>query len=210
MVEDSDLRREIRWLLDEKYHGERTTSAEKDIARLKKGEHVDYLIGFVEFLGCRIDLSKKPHIPRPETEYWTQRAVEEIRKANKKSIRVLDVFSGSGCIGVAVLKHIPSATVDFAEKDKKFCEQIAINVRLNNIDPKRYKIIQSDIFVKIMEKYDYILANPPYVPEKNAKSVQKSVLQNEPLTTIFGGEDGLKYIRKFLQEAKSQPQALKQ
>ena len=199
----TELQREIRWLLDEKHQGKLTKLAKKDIARLKRGEHIDYLIGFGEFLGCKIDLSRRPHIPRPETEYWTQRAIVDIKKFNRKNIHVLDVFSGSGCIGVAVLKHAPSAMVDFAEKEKRFCEQIVINVKLNNIKSSRYNIIQSDIFDKVTGKYDYILANPPYVPEGNRKSVQQSVLANEPAEAIFGGEDGLQYIKKFLKEAKN-------
>ncbi|MCH7604839.1 HemK family protein methyltransferase [Patescibacteria group bacterium] len=219
----SEFQHEIRWLLDEKYQGKLSKLATEDIARLKRGEHIDYLIGFGEFLGCKIDLSKRPHIPRPETEYWTQRAIIDIKKSNRKNIRVLDVFSGSGCIGVAVLKHISSATLDFTEKDREFCKQITMNTRLNNINPSRYNIIQSDIFNNISESlfssqfllqqelgaraksvtYDYILANPPYVPERNRKSVQQSVLDNEPLEAIFGGKDGLQYIKKFLKEAKN-------
>jgi len=203
MIVDIQLRKETRWLLDEKYQGRRTQEAVRDIAKLKKGEHIDYLIGFVQFLGCKIDLSKRPFIPEPETEYWVQKAIEDIKSLRRKNIHVLDVFSGSGCIGIAVLKHIPSAIVDFAEKDKKLCGQITINTKLNNIDPERYKIIQSDIFDKVIGKYDYILANPPYVPEKNKKNIQKSVLENEPLTAIFGGADGLNYIREFLKESKN-------
>lgn len=227
MGENAELQKEIRWLLDEKYQGRRTQEAEEDIASLKKGEHVDYLIGFVQFLGCKIDLSKHPFIPEPETEYWVGKAIEDIRQSaiirKPSAIRCLDVFAGSGCVGIAVARHIPSVIVDFVEKDKKFCQQIEINTKLNYINSSRYNIIQSNLFNKLsvpssisqfvhmhkledklgQVKYDYILANPPYVPEKNKKSVEKSVLENEPLTAIFGGTDGLNYIREFLKEAKN-------
>ena len=76
-----NLQNEIRWLLEEKHGGKRTEAAEKDIARLEKGEHIDYVIGWVEFLGCKIDLSQKPLIPRPETEYWTEKFLQDARAA---------------------------------------------------------------------------------------------------------------------------------
>jgi len=64
------MEQEIRWLLEEKYRGKLTPQAKRDIAKLKKGEHVDYLIGWKPFLNCTIDLRYKPLIPRVETEYW--------------------------------------------------------------------------------------------------------------------------------------------
>ena len=198
------LKRQIGWLLQEKYQGKLTKAAKKDIARLKAGEPVDYLIEFVEFVGCKIDLSLKPLIPRPETEYWTQKAIQDIRTSLKRnvSIRCLDVFSGSGCIGIAVLKHIPQARVDFAENEKKFLQQIQLNLKKNRISKKRFKVFQSNIFSGIPGEYDYIFANPPYVAESKKHSVQASVLKHEPHEALFAGKDGLRYIKRFLKEAK--------
>lgn len=217
-----NLQKEIRWLIEEKYGGKETRETAKDIARLEKGEHVDYVIGWVDFAGCRIDLSKRPLIPRSETEYWTEKAIEEIQTVASRTIkfssrftpegpyasrkissfsrrpRVLDIFAGSGCIGVAVLRHIPGARVDFGEQKKKLLKQIAINAKLNRIDTKRYRVFQSDIFSNIKGKFDYIFANPPYVAEARKTKVQKSVLDQEPRNAVFGGKDGLYYIRKFL------------
>ncbi len=224
----SSLQKEIRWLVEEKYGGKETKEAKKDIARLERGEHVDYVIGWVDFAGCKIDLSKKPLIPRPETEYWTEKAIREIehshyafssrftpsaawgptrlgrkRSARAPLVRCLDVFAGSGCIGVVVLKHIPDSRVDFGEKEKKLLKQIQINAKLNGIGTKRYRVFQSDIFSNIKGKYDYIFANPPYVAEIRKGRVQKSVLEQEPLNAVFGGKDGLYYIRKFLKETRA-------
>lgn len=199
------MQKEISWLLEEKYLGKPNKNFEKDVKRLEVGEPVDYVIGFTEFLGCKIDLSKKPLIPRPETEFWVGESMKSIKH---RRMKVLDIFSGSGCIGLAVLKNINNSRVDFAEKDKKSLEQIRINCRINNIDKKRYKIIRSDIFrglypsASLRTKYDFVFANPPYIPTKRKNKIQKSVLKYEPKMALFSGRNGLFHIKKLLSQAK--------
>lgn len=198
------LQREIQWLLKEKYKGISGPAFLRDAERLKRGEPADYVIGFAEFLGCRIDLSKKPLIPRPETEYWVGEAIKELKeKYAKKKIRCLDIFAGSGCIGAALLGHLPGAVVDFAEREPAYCAQIKINLKRNAVLKSRYSVIESDLFSRVKKRYHAIFANPPYVAKKHMRDVQKSVLRWEPKKALFGGEDGLWYIRKFLGEAAS-------
>lgn len=149
-------------------------------------EPIEYKRGFTQFLGCKVDLSKKPLIPRPETEFWVEKAIKKIGTSDVP-IKILDIFAGSGCIGIAVLKHIKNAEVDFADIEDRGVG---------------HRTIKSDVFSKIKGKYDFIFANPPYIPEKNKHLVQKSVLNFEPYNALFGGEDGLFYIKKFLKQAK--------
>src|SRR3989344_3449883 len=80
-IKSRRFKKEIQWIFREKYSNEsgRVKIKEEDIARLEKGEPVDYIIGSVPFLNVTIDLSCRPLIPRPETEYWTHDAVEYIK-----------------------------------------------------------------------------------------------------------------------------------
>jgi len=192
------LKKKIGWLIRDKYAGKINGKLEEDVIRLKKGEPVDYVIGWKPFLNCRIDLSQTPLIPRPETEHWTEKAIEEIGK-RKGPVAVADIFGGSGCIGLAVLKNIRRAKVDFGEIEPRFLRQIRINLRQNKIEPRRYRVIRSDIFKGIDQKYDFILANPPYVGRRSF--VEPAVRKFEPAKAIFAGDGGLAIIEKFLKEA---------
>lgn len=163
---------------------------------------LQYKKGFIKFLGCKINLSKKPFIPRIETEYWLKRAIKEV-KVKDKELTILDIFAGSGCIGIAVLKQIKNSYVDFADDDKKSTEQIKMNLKLNKVSPKRYKIYKSDLFRKLKDRtYNVIFANPPYVAENRMNEVQRSVLEYEPKKALFSGKKGLNHIKRFLKKAK--------
>jgi len=167
---------------------------------------VEYEKGYTKFLNCKIDLRNRVFIPRIETEFWVGKAFKncklQIANCKLKKVKILDIFAGSGCIGIAVLKNIKNSRVDFADIDKRAIEQIKINLKLSRISPKRYKIYQSNLFEKLKGKYNYIFANPPYAAKEKIKEVQPSVLRYEPRRAILGGKKGLLYIRKFLKEAK--------
>lgn len=201
------MQKEINWLLQEKYQSKPTEQFKKDAKRLRVGEPLDYVIGFTEFLGCKIDLSKKVLIPRFETEFWAEKAIEDVyyksRTFGNSSIRVLDIFAGSGCIGLAVLKHVKNSFVVFADSEEEAIDQIKINTKLNKVARDRFKIIKSDILDGTGAKFDVILANPPYIPVERKHKVQSPVIQFEPHAALFGGGDGLFFIKKFLASAKN-------
>lgn len=164
----------------------------------------EYAKGFTKFLGCRIDLSKRTFIPRPETEFWVARAIAELKTSAKAELYVLDMCAGSGCVGIAVLKKLKNANVRFAEIDPLAVSQIRINVEQNAIDPKRVRIARSDLFGAIPgdAHYDMILANPPYVDPKRIGEVQPSVFNFEPRIALFGGRLGLEVVRKVAAKAR--------
>ncbi len=171
--------------------------------KIKTNPPIEYLRGYTNFLGCKIGLHFRTMIPRKETEFWVKRAIREILK-NRKKFSFLDAFCGSGCIGIAVLKNCSkwAKIAIFSDIDERALKQAEINLKLNRINPEKYRVIQSDVFSKIKGKFDYIFANPPYVATENKHLVQQSVLEWEPQKAIFGGKDGLLYIRKFLKAAK--------
>lgn len=160
------------------------------------------------FLNCRINLKKKVFIPRQETEWWVKKAIENcsslIKDTKLTKPKFLDMFAGSGCIGIAILKNIKNSFVDFADIDKRAIEQINFNLKLNGISQKRYKVYRSNLFEKLKEKkYHFIFANPPYVAKERIGEVQKSVILYEPKKAILGGKGGFYYIKKFLNLAKT-------
>ncbi len=161
-----------------------------------------YKKGFVYFLGVQIGLKNRPLIPREETEFWASQALEEIEifiKQNKiKKIFCLDIFSGSGCLGIALLKKINQANCDFGEIEDSFLAQIKKNLEKNKILENRYQIIKSDIFSNISNKYDFILANPPYVAEKRIAEVGEDVKKYEPAIALFAGLDGMDVLKIFI------------
>jgi len=156
-----------------------------------------------DFLNCKIDLSQKVFRPRIETEYWVRKAINEIKPLFPSNPEILDIFSGSGCIGIAVLKNCPGCLIDFADLDEKAIEQIKINLKLNRIPEGSWRVLRTDLFENLGDKkYDVIFSNPPYVALDRIGDVQGEVLKNDPHLALFSGKDGMECIRKFLPEAK--------
>ncbi len=198
-----NIERQIQWILQEKYNGKLTAAAKKDIERLKKGEPLDHIIGFTDFLGCKIWVNKHVLIPRVETEFWTEQAIDELKVIKLSSYKVLDMFAGSGCIGIAVLKHVKNSHVTFVESEKEAVKQIKINCKKNGIAKKRYEVVKSDIFENVEGTFDYIFANPPYIPLTQKKKIQSSVIDYEPHVALFGDKDGMFFVARFLADAKN-------
>ncbi len=203
------MNRDVKWLRDEKHGNRETPAFSRDLERLRRGEHIDYVIGWANFLGVKVDLTARPLIPRPETEFWVERVLQKIlreaqddKKEIRKNIKVLDLFCGSGCIGLAVLKHAPRVRVDFADIEPRYVAGIKKSLRSNKLLVRRARFFTSDVLKNIDErKYDFILANPPYIPTEG-RHVAQSVLKQEPRTALFAGKDGLRFIRTLLRQAK--------
>lgn len=193
--------KEIRWLLEEKYNGVKSHEFEKDILRLESGEPLAYIIGWVPFLNTKIWLDSKPLIPRPETEYWVNSAIDEIKGRRISNPKILDLCAGSGCIGVAILKAVPEAIVHFAEIDNTHHETIKKNTLENELDVSRIQIFGGDLFENIKDTYDFILTNPPYIDPNLSERVEGSVTSHEPAKALWGGKGGMEIIERILRES---------
>lgn len=199
---DKPYRLTIQWLTRDKYGGDPTHSLlTRDLARVKKGEPLEYVIGWKEFCGVRVDLSQKPLIPREETEYWVEKILPQIKKL--KNPQVLDLCSGSGAIGLAVLAGHPRARVTFTDVSDRALKQIKINLDLNPSLKKRATIIKTNLFKNIPGKFDFILSNPPYIPSARIKRLPKSVRNFEPRLALDGGVDGMRTVRCVIKDAPS-------
>ncbi len=157
-----------------------------------------------KFLNCKIDSSQRVFRPRSETKFWVGKAMEDSGFKNK-NLRVLDVFSGSGCIGISLLSSFSNIErIDFVDIWPAAIKQIKINLDLNKTKENRYKIYKSNLFQKLKgRKYNFIFANPPYVALNRISEVQKEVLKNDPAVALFGGKDGMVIIEKFFKQVKS-------
>lgn len=197
------MTREEQWLLEEKYGGDANTPGfEADKHRLVSGEPVAYIIGWQPFLGLRIYLDSRPLIPRPETEWWTQQLLTELRGqrfANINPLHVLDLCAGSGTIGCAVVANLPQAHVNFGEVDAAHKSTIEKNIILNGLDLSRVNIYIGDLFDPFGHlRFDVIVANPPYIPV--GRKLPASVTQYEPSEALYAGPDGLDTISRIITE----------
>lgn len=188
-------------LLIDKYQGEKTEQYGLDCERLQNGEPYEYVLGYVDFLGAKIDLSLRPMIPRPETAFWVEQAIEEL-KGKESEFRLADTFAGSGNVGVALLKHLPNATVDICELDPSLKEQIEKNIALNDISSERVRVISSSVLEGLTGEYDAIFAVPPYVPYEALPDLDQEMIEYEPHLAFFAHEGGHEFHRALITGAR--------
>lgn len=191
------LSQDEKWLLNEKYGGAESEAFRADVKRLACGEPLGYVIGYVPFFGCKIYLDSHPLIPRVETEFWVEKAIDAIKGAAPKAPRVLDLCAGSGAIGVAVVRHVPQAQVTFAEIEKRHLPTIGKNLNENAILCTNYKVFQSDLFSNISGEFDFILCNPPYI-DATLNRTEYVVEKYEPHEALYGGRGGLELIEQII------------
>lgn len=174
-------------------------AVEQQVQRLAQrhldGEPVAYLIGEWEFYGLPLDISESVLIPRPDTEVLVERALARLQSAAEP--RVLDLCAGSGCVGLALAKHLPGSRVTLGELDEgalRICRQ---NIRRNDLTG-RVAAMQMDALERPpvhLGEFDAIVSNPPYIPDGDIAGLDVSVRDYEPHLALKGGEDGLDFYR---------------
>jgi len=153
---------------------------------LKKGKPIQYIIGEILFYNCKIKVNNDTFIPRPETEELVDLIIKENSGFKGK---IIDAGTGSGCISIALAKHLPDAVItgiDIAEGAIIIAKE---NAKLNNV---KVRFIKTDLFncnVKKTGKANIIVSNPPYVRESEKQFMNKNVLDFEPHSALFVSDD---------------------
>lgn len=166
------------------------------IERYKNGEPVQYIIGNVNFYGNTIKVNKNVLIPRFETEELVEKTIKRIKNKFDQQINILDLCTGSGCIAITLKKELNSnitatdISIDALEVAKE-------NIKLNNVD---IKLIESNLFSNINDKFDCIISNPPYISYD--EEIDDIVKNNEPNIALYAPNKGLYFYEEILKNIK--------
>ena len=175
----------------------------KIIKERQKGKPVSRIIGKKEFWKMVFAIDESTLDPRPDSEVIIDTILNYFSNKSKK-LRVLDLGSGSGCLGLSIMYEYKNSEAIFFDTSKKSLEIVKYNA-LNYKIFDRAQLINADWFdkkwdekiLKIIKnrKFDIIIANPPYIASKKIKSLQIEVKNFEPMIALDGGDDGLDSYR---------------
>ncbi len=169
----------------------------KCIKEIIDGKPLQYITQKQEFMGMKFFVNEDVLIPQPDTEILVETVLDLCKRYGKQSLRILDLCTGSGAIAIPLSK-ILNTQVFASDVSTKALEVAEKNNVLNN---SKVEFIESNLFEQINgEKFDIIVSNPPYIKNEEIKSLSKQV-QNEPYIALAGGEDGLDFYRKIIDEA---------
>lgn len=166
---------------------------------IKNGMPIQYITNKQEFMKLNFYVDKNVLIPQPDTEILVEKAIE-ICKNHGNDIKILDLCTGSGAIGISIAKNIKNAKVYATDIKNTVIDIAKQNAKQNNVD--NIEFIVSDMFENIQEKdFDIIVSNPPYIETDVIKTLPTEV-RNEPIIALDGGKDGLKFYKIILSEYK--------
>jgi len=159
---------------------------EKIVGRLKKFEPVQYILGETVFYGLKVNVNPSVLIPRPETEELVDWIITENQIESR---RILDIGTGSGCIALALKKHLKYAEVQGIDISKEAVNTACQNARLNNLEVDFFYGDILNYSEKKFGQYDVIVSNPPYVRQSEKTQMQCNVLNYEPGKALFVPDD---------------------
>jgi release factor glutamine methyltransferase len=180
-----------------------TAEVEQLVQRRLAGEPVAYITGKWEFYGLPMEVTPDVLIPRMDTELLAETAIRAL-KDRQTNARVLDLCTGSGCIGCAIASALPAVRVVMADVSPQALHVAKRNVLLNNLNP-RVTCIEADATKAppmMMGSFDLVASNPPYIPTTDIWTLDPSVRDHEPLWALDGGADGLDFYRAILKHWK--------
>ena len=185
----------------ELYAGEETCEkVEKAIKRLLNNEPLAYVLGEWEFYGLPLYVNENVLIPRDDTVAVAQLAINQAIFLPGNP-RVLDLCTGSGCIGLAIASRVKDARVTLADISKDALEIAKKNIARHKMTG-RVSCMQVDAMrpaPAFLGKFDMIVSNPPYITKDEMPQLQDSVKLFEPHLALCGGEDGLDFYRAIVE-----------
>ena len=173
------------------------------VKRRAAGEPVAYIVGYREFYSLRFEVDSNVLIPRPETEHVVVAALEASKSFDDRPIRVIDVGTGSGCIAIALAKHLDDckvAATDISPGALAITQRnsVALNVE------DRVRVLEGDMFEALPDgsgAVHLIVSNPPYVGTQEIETVDAQVREYEPEIALFSGEYGTDTTARLVAEA---------
>lgn len=167
------------------------------IARLKKYEPIQYILGETEFYGLTLKTDSRALIPRPETEELVDWILHEYPKAHT----ILDICTGSGCIAIGLANQLLTSKVDAIDISCDAIDLAKENADLNNTQIYFYQadILSTD---SLPQKYDIIVSNPPYITISEKTDMMPNVLEYEPALALFvANESSIVFYKKIAELA---------
>ncbi len=171
------------------------------IERLKNNEPIQYVLNFQEFMGFEFYVDKNVLIPQPDTETLVEEVIKIAKEiTDKKQIKILDLCTGSGAIGISIAKLLENVIVYESDISESAINIARKNSVRNNVN---IKFIQSDLFENFSKEYkfDIIVSNPPYIKTEVIKTLSEEV-KREPILALDGGKDGLYFYKRIMKDAK--------
>lgn len=152
--------------------------------RLLAGEPVQYATGVCWFYGLKLQIDARALIPRPETEELVRLVLEQCRR--QQHLRVLDIGTGSGCIAIALKRQRPDWTLAALDVSASALELAQLNAQAHGCDIRFW---QADILDETQwpraEKWDVVVSNPPYIPQREIALMPEQVWKYEPARALF-------------------------
>ena len=191
-------RQEIIANIDKEVKEEQRVRYYLALIEIIQGMPIQYITNKQEFMKLDFYVDENVLIPQPDTEILVEKAIEEAKKI--ENVEILDMCTGSGCIGISIAKNIKNAKVTLVDISENVIEIAKKNALRNKVE-SQLTFIQSNMFEKVEKKFDIIVSNPPYIKTDVIPKLDKQV-QNEPHIALDGGKDGLKFYKIIIEEAK--------
>ncbi len=170
------------------------------LSRLKKDEPLQYILEQTEFYGLSFKVNNNVLIPRQETEELVRWIIEDNK--DRKNLNITDIGTGSACIAVAVAKNITNCRMIAIDNSKKVLAVATTNALKNDVE---IVFLNHDICknIKLANKQDIIISNPPYVRKKEKKLMPVNVLNYEPASALFVDDNNpLKFYKAIIEFCK--------